>query len=132
MSYTLIDPAHQLHDAENDAVVDYVQLFNLRQTIKNKPVDKHYIEDVRIEAARRPNKKEAALKTTSSNTSVFRFKTKEECESQRKSMKYYMKKDEILDIIKRNGEFSKLMPKKYSTLNKKDLCQEVIQKIIKN
>jgi hypothetical protein len=128
MSYTLIDPVHQLHDAENETTIDYPKLFSLRQQISSMPVDKHLLEDMEVTMEVRRHKKVAK----DSKKTSFPFKNQQECESQSKSMRYYITKSDILDIIKNNGEYKKIMPKKYTTLNKKELCKEVIQHIVKN
>jgi hypothetical protein len=124
----LKDPYFELRDAENsnENDVNYEQLFDLRQTIRYMPINKQFQEDVYVPKAQ---KKDAVI---GKNTSLFKFKDEQECVSQSKSAKYYMKKSEIIDIIKKNSNYTKLMPKKYLSLSKKDLCKEVASQILKN
>lgn len=55
----------------------------------------------------------------------FKAKTNEECKSKQRTKPYFMKKDEILEIIEKNPELKKLLPANYKTLDKDNLCKYI-------
>ena len=55
----------------------------------------------------------------------FKAKTFEECKSKQRSKTYFMKKEEILDLIDKNPEMKKLLPDNYKTLDKDNLCKYI-------
>jgi hypothetical protein len=52
----------------------------------------------------------------------FPFNDKDQCATKETSKAYYLSKTQLLEIINRNKELQTYLPKKYKTLNKKDLC----------
>jgi len=54
---------------------------------------------------------------------TFKFKNIEECTSQKRSQPYYMSKESILKEIEANPDMKALMPSKYKTLSKEELCK---------
>jgi hypothetical protein len=52
----------------------------------------------------------------------FKFKSKEECLSQKRTQPYYMSKPELIDEIENNEEIKSLLPSKYSKLSKEKIC----------
>jgi hypothetical protein len=55
----------------------------------------------------------------------FKFKTNEECASTKRSQPYYMTKDEIIKTIESEKVFKDKMSKKYKTLKKEEICDEL-------
>lgn len=55
----------------------------------------------------------------------FKAKTLEECKTKQRSKEYFMKKEEILDIIEKNPEMKKLLPANYKSLDKDNLCRYI-------
>lgn len=53
----------------------------------------------------------------------FKFKTAEECSSSKRSAAYYMSKDELLEVIKNNKNIKAIMPAKYTTMKKAQICE---------
>lgn len=101
--------------------------------ISNPPKKKHDLPEKKTKHSRvlTPEKfdkvKESIKKLLKDN---FRFTNAEECTSAKRSQKYYTSKTEILDVIERVPEVKKLMPAKYKSLNKEDLCKSIFE--IKN
>lgn len=52
----------------------------------------------------------------------FKFKSKDECLSQKRTQPYYMSKPELIDEIENNEEIKSLLPPKYSKLSKEKIC----------
>ena len=55
----------------------------------------------------------------------FKFKTKDECTTQKRSQPYYMTKDSIVDTIKNNFDLQLIMPNNYKSLSKENLCKHL-------
>ncbi len=55
----------------------------------------------------------------------FKAKTLEQCKTKQRSKEYFMKKEEILDVIEKNPEMKKLLPANYKTLDKDNLCKYI-------
>lgn len=55
----------------------------------------------------------------------FPFKSKEECVSSKRSTPFYMSKEDITKNIKSDPNIKNLMPKNYSTLSKKEICDHL-------
>lgn len=55
----------------------------------------------------------------------FPFKTKEECQSNKRSSPYYITKNDLIDTIKRNPELADAMPKNLNSLTKEKICDEL-------
>ncbi len=62
----------------------------------------------------------------------FKFKTVEECQSSKRSQPYYMSKENILKTIDENPDIKSLMPSKYKTMKKEDLCDNIFSVSKKN
>lgn len=54
---------------------------------------------------------------------LFNFENKQECSNKNKTDKGYMKKSEIIKIIKNNKKLLKLMPNNFENKKKKELCE---------
>jgi len=54
---------------------------------------------------------------------VFKFSNLEECNTSKRSKPYYMSKAEIVKAIDDNPDIKALVPKKYKTMKKEELCQ---------
>lgn len=54
---------------------------------------------------------------------VYKFKTKEECLSKKRSEPFYTSKEDILKEIDANENLKKLMPSNYKSLSKEKLCE---------
>jgi hypothetical protein len=52
----------------------------------------------------------------------FKFKSKEECFSQKRTQPYYMSKPELIEEIEKNESIKALMPPKYTKLPKEKIC----------
>jgi hypothetical protein len=52
----------------------------------------------------------------------FPFKTIDECKSKSRTSSYYVSKESIINTIKGDAYLKTIVPKKYTTLNKSDLC----------
>ena len=59
---------------------------------------------------------------------LFKFSSVDECASNKRSMEYYMSKQDILDIIEDNPDIKRTMPPKYKTMKKEDLCKVLVDK----
>lgn len=57
----------------------------------------------------------------------FQFKTKDECVSRQTSKKYYMKKDDIVNVIANTPELLKIFPKNFKALKKEDICDIIFK-----
>jgi predicted transcriptional regulator len=82
------------------------------------------------EKVKKPKIKEQNVKIIKNNIKdlikdKFRAKNIEECKSKQRSKEYFMKKDEILDIIDKNPELKNLLPANYKTLDKENLCRYI-------
>ena len=55
----------------------------------------------------------------------FPFTSKEECTSSKRTSSFYMSKEDITKNIKSDPKLKKLMPRNYSTLTKKELCDHL-------
>jgi hypothetical protein len=55
----------------------------------------------------------------------FRFTNIEECASTKRSQNYYTSKSEIFNVIEEVPDIKKLMPSKYKSMNKDDLCKSI-------
>ena len=58
---------------------------------------------------------------------LFRFKNEKECSGKTRTAEHYMKKPEIIDIIKRSKDIEKRLPENYKTLSKPDICKEIFK-----
>ena len=55
----------------------------------------------------------------------FNFSNIKECKSSSYRESYFMKKPEILKIIKKYPDIKNILPKNYPTLTKDKLCDEI-------
>jgi hemerythrin len=55
------------------------------------------------------------------------FKDEKECASRAHSTDYFMKKTDLIKIIKKYPEIEKLLPNDYSKFNKTKLCNELFK-----
>ena len=55
----------------------------------------------------------------------FNFSNIKECKSSSYRESYFMKKPEILKIIKKYPDIKNILPKNYHTLTKDKLCDEI-------
>ena len=53
----------------------------------------------------------------------FKFKSKDECISQKHKQSYYMSKPELIDEIEKNKEIKALLPANYQKLSKEKICE---------
>ena len=53
----------------------------------------------------------------------FKFKSKDECISQKHKQSYYMSKPELIDEIEKNKEIKALLPSNYQKLSKEKICE---------
>lgn len=58
---------------------------------------------------------------------LFRFKNEKECSDKTRTAEHYMKKPEIIDIIKRSKDIEKRLPENYKTLSKPEICKEIFK-----
>jgi len=56
---------------------------------------------------------------------LFKFKNQKECSDRAYKAKHFMKKPEIIDIIKKSKDIEKRLPDNYMSLSKADICQEL-------
>ena len=56
---------------------------------------------------------------------LFKFSNEAECASRAHSAKFFMKKGDILQIIKKSEEIKKRLPDNYESLSKQDICKEL-------
>ena len=54
---------------------------------------------------------------------VFKFSNLEECNTSKRSQPYYMSKADIVKAIDENPDIKALVPKKYKSMKKEELCQ---------
>lgn len=57
----------------------------------------------------------------------FKFKNEKECSSKSSTKEYYMKKTDIIKIIKKYKKVRKMLPEDFDKLSKKDLCKELFK-----
>ncbi len=53
----------------------------------------------------------------------FKFRSVDQCSSQKRSAAFYMSKDEIVTIIDNNKDIKKIMPHNYKALKKNEICE---------
>jgi len=53
----------------------------------------------------------------------FKFKTKDECASQKHKQQYYMSKPELIEEIEKNKDLKSLLPANYHKLTKEKICE---------
>lgn len=58
---------------------------------------------------------------------LFIFKNEKECSDKKRTAEHYMKKPEIIDIIKRSKDIEKRLPENYKTLTKPEICKEIFK-----
>tara|TARA_B100000963_G_C22636949_1_gene678112 strand:+ start:274 stop:1254 length:981 start_codon:yes stop_codon:yes gene_type:complete len=58
---------------------------------------------------------------------LFIFKNEKECSDKKRTAEHYMKKPEIIDIIKRSKDIEKRLPENYKTLSKPEICKEIFK-----
>ena len=58
---------------------------------------------------------------------LFIFKNEKECSDKKRTAEHYMKKPEIIDIIKRSKDIEKRLPDNYKTLTKPEICKEIFK-----
>lgn len=56
---------------------------------------------------------------------LFKFKNIDECASKKRSMSYYMSRQELIDIIDKDSKIKNLMPSNFKTLPKEELCKYI-------
>lgn len=56
---------------------------------------------------------------------VFKFKNETECASKAHSSKYFTKKPELIEIIKKSKEIEKRLPTNYKGMSKTKICEEL-------
>lgn len=56
---------------------------------------------------------------------LFKFKNEKECSDRSYKAKHFMKKPEIIEIIKRSKDIEKRLPDNYMSLSKTDICKEL-------
>ena len=56
---------------------------------------------------------------------LFKFIGSDQCADKSYKSEHFMKKPEIIDIIKKSKEIEKRLPDNYKTLSKQDLCTEL-------
>ena len=56
---------------------------------------------------------------------LFKFSNEAECATRAHSAKFFMKKGDILQIIKKSEEIKKRLPDNYESLSKQDICKEL-------
>lgn len=59
---------------------------------------------------------------------LWKFKTKDECASSSRKQPYYQSKAEIIQIISKQPQVMKMLPKNYKTLSKDELCKYLLPK----
>ncbi len=71
------------------------------------------------------NDKEKNVLNSKIKEKLFKFKNIDECASKKRTMTYYMSRQDIIDIIDKDIKIKKLMPSNYKTLAKEDLCKYI-------
>jgi hypothetical protein len=118
-------------DHAPDATVEYVVL--------TPPTVETATEDivVRKEPLVKPKRGQKGIALSNSDVKIikknvkqlikekFKAQTLEECTSQKRSQPYYMKKEDILNMIESNPELKRILPANYKTLNKENLCKHL-------
>lgn len=56
---------------------------------------------------------------------LFKFKNEKECSDRSYKAKHFMKKPEIIEIIKKSKDIEKRLPDNYMSLSKTDICKEL-------
>lgn len=128
-----------LEDNNNRDNIDYYIVSLPEFNVKNKKqseIPKEIIPKIQIEKKTTPiifppkqSKKVTPKQIASIKDNVkilmaekFKFKTKEECLSQKRTQSYYMSKPELIDEIEKNESIKALMPPKYTKLPKDKIC----------
>ena len=58
----------------------------------------------------------------------FKFSSREECVSSKRSQAYFMSKKDLIEVIANNPEILNLVPSNYKTLSKDEICSYLIEK----
>ena len=105
---------------QKDDEINYLVTKLPTVTILEITKEKHQ-EIKKIKTIEKINDIEAKIKNVLVNQ--FKFKTAEECSSSKRSAAYYMSKDELIEVIKNNKDIKAIMPKKYTTMKKAEICE---------
>jgi len=112
---------------EQDVVMEKPKPKRVKPDPKPKPVNKP--PKVRLE-------KEEVEKILELNKNVlkrvFKFSNLEECNTSKRSKPYYMSKADIVKTIDENPDIKALVPKKYKSMKKEELCQTLFTPPHKN
>lgn len=57
---------------------------------------------------------------------LFKFKSNTECKSSKRSASYFVSKSDLIDIIQKDAELSKIFPKNYKSKSKEKLCDILV------
>lgn len=57
----------------------------------------------------------------------FRFKTVDECKTNKRSAKYYYSKNDLIEMIKSNKSLLEKFPKNYKSLSKDEICKNIFK-----
>jgi hypothetical protein len=112
----LFEKYHSLKKEYKDEEVKYFHKIS-ESTSNNK------IDDKIKKIVKKQSKKPVKDETIKKKIKEALFKTLDECESNKRSEKTYMSKEDILELINNKEELLKKMPKNYKTLSKKKLCE---------
>jgi hypothetical protein len=58
--------------------------------------------------------------------SLFKFRTNAECKSSKRSASYFVSKSDLIEIIQKDAELSKMFPKNYKSKSKDELCDVIV------
>lgn len=117
---------------KNDVLVDEVKIKKVKQKKKKNINDEINIlnDKIKKELEKEINntgidnvKNEIEKNLFLEFIKLFNFENKQECSNKNKTDKGYMKKTEIIKIIKNNKKLLKLMPNNFENKKKKELCE---------
>jgi hypothetical protein len=117
---------------KNDVLVDEVKIKKIKQKKKKNINDEINIlnDKIKKELEKEINntgiynvKDEIEKNLFLEFIKLFNFENKQECSNKNKTDKGYMKKNEIIKIIKNNKKLLKLMPNNFENKKKKELCE---------
>lgn len=100
--------------------IEQVKRYKLKEKIKQKNE-----KNSNISIEERITKLEKKIKDKF--FAEFDFKNEKECASGSRSADYYIKKPELLKIIKKYPEIKDILPKNYSKLPKDEICKEIFK-----
>lgn len=104
---------------KNIIPIETNKIEEIKEDIKEKPIKN---KNVNIKLLNNEKKEKLNSKI---KEKLFKFKNIDECTSKKRSMTYYMSRQDVINLIDKEDKIKNLMPANYKTLTKEDLCKYI-------